>query len=116
MTSEPTSAVRRHLVGVFGLVFVTVGIYFFIWPPESGATEFLQGSCIKAGIVLLLTWLAFPQLDRLPVWLFASTVGALLAVAVRPRVVLALLRYGIVFLPILIAIWVLRPKRRRPKP
>ena len=108
-----TPSPRRHLVGVVGLVFLSVGIYFYIFPPESGSVEFLQGSCVKSGLILLVTWLAFPQLDKLPIWLFASTIGALLVVAVRPRVVLAVLRYGIVFIPIVVVIWCLRPKRRR---
>ena len=109
------SSTRRHLVGLSGMGLLAVGIYFYIFPPTTGSVEFLQGSCVKSGLILVVTWLAFPQLDRLPVWLFVAIVGGLLAVAVRPRVVLAMMRYAVIFVPILVMIWFLRPKRRSRK-
>jgi hypothetical protein len=110
MTDGPHSytTVRRNLLGVIGLLSLAVGIYFYVRPPDVASVEFVQGSCIKSGFVLLAAWLAFPQLDRMPGWLFAVLVGGLLTVAVRPRLVIVALRAGLYVLPVLALIWLLR--------
>jgi hypothetical protein len=77
------------------------------------SVEFLQGSCVKSGLVLIAAWLAFPQLDRLPGWVFGVLVGFLVAVAVRPKVVFLLLRLALLLLPIFVLIWLIRPKTGR---
>lgn len=104
------SSIRRHLLGLSGLIFLAVGIYFVVWPPTDASSEFLQGSCTKAGLVLLAFWLAFPQLDRMPGWVVVSTVGGILLVAVRPQIVLTVIRLAVVLSPILGLIWLLRPQ------
>jgi hypothetical protein len=111
---HPThSSIRRHLLGISGLICLAVGIYFTIRPPELASAEFVQGSCVKAGLVLCAAWLAFPQVDRLPGWMFAGLVGLLLVLATRPRIVVVLLRFAMFLVPIFVLIWVLRPKVRR---
>ncbi len=114
MTQESrwSRSVRRHSLGVAGILCLGIGIYFTISPPANASVEFLQGSCIKSGLVLLATWLAFDQLDRLPTWLFVTSVGTFLAIAVRPRIVLAMLRSLMFLAPILFLIWALRPRRK----
>jgi hypothetical protein len=105
----------RHVLGIAGIACLVVAGYLFLHPPETGSSAFLQGSCIKSGLVLLATWLAYPQLDRLPSWLLMPLLGIILALTVRPRVTVILLRFGVILLPIFIAIWLLRPKARRRK-
>lgn len=104
------SAVRRHLVGLAGLALLAVGVYSLIWPPQEASSELMQGSCIKAGLVLLAFWLAFPQLDRLPMWAVVSSTLALLIVAVRPQILLTVVRLAIVLSPLLGILWLLRPQ------
>ena len=113
MQPDRATALRRHLMGVAGLLLLGSGICFWIWPVEGASATFWQGSSIKSGLVLLATWLAFPQLERLPGWVVTSVVVFALAVAVRPRVVLVLVRVAWIFVPILFLIWILRPRVRK---
>jgi hypothetical protein len=99
-------------MGVAGVLLLATGICLLIWPLESANGVFWQGSSIKSGLVLLAAWLAFPQLQRLPGWILTSIVVFGLAVAIRPRVVLALTRVAWVFVPILVLIWLLRPRSK----
>ena len=101
-------------MGGIAVILLTVGIAFSIWPPSQATAQFLQGSCIKSGLVLGAAWLAYPQLNRLPGWLFSSLIVFLVAAAVRPRVVMALSRYAIFLVPLLFAIWLLRRLKRSP--
>jgi hypothetical protein len=110
---DASSSVRRHLIGASGLLCLAIGGSLMIWPLPASSAQFVYGMCIEAGLVLLAAWLALPQLDRIPGWLFATTLGLVLLVAVRPQVVLILVRVGVVLLPIFFAIWLLRPKSAR---
>jgi hypothetical protein len=110
MQPEQATAIRRHLMGVAGLLLLITGISLSIWPLESANGVFWQGSSIKSGLTLLAAWLAFPQLQKLPGWILTSIIVFALAVAIRPRFVLALTRLAWVFVPILFLIWLLRPR------
>lgn len=112
MQPEQAAAIRRHVMGLAGLVLLTTGICLWIWPLESATGAFWHGSSVKSGLVLLAAWLAFPQLQRLPNWILTSIVVFALAAAIRPRVVIALARVAWVFVPILVVIWLLRPRQR----
>lgn len=107
--SRTGSSIRRHLVGLTGLALLSLGVYALIWPTQD-SSELLQGSCIKAGLVLLAFWLAFPQLDRLPLWAVGSTTCGLLFLAVRPQILLSVVRLAIVLSPLLGILWLLRPQ------
>jgi hypothetical protein len=113
MQPEQAAAIRRHLMGVAGLLLLITGIALWIWPVEGANATFWHGSSIKSGLVLLAAWLAFPQLQHLPGWILTWIVVLALAVAVRPRIVLALTRVAWVFVPILVVIWLLRPRPKR---
>ncbi len=108
MDPHKAAALRRHLMGVAGLVLLLVGVCLWIWPPESASGSFWHGSCTKSGLMLLAAWLAFPQLQQLPLWLFNAIIGLALLIAVRPRIALVLVRVSWVFVPILGVIWLLR--------
>ena len=106
---------RRHAMGSIALVLLAIGIAFTIWPPSEAAAKFLQGSCIKSGLVLGAAWLAYPQLNRLPGWAFSGLMVFLVAAAARPRVVMALSRYAVFLVPLLFAIWLLRRLKRKTR-
>lgn len=99
---------RRNALGVIALSLVCVGIYYWIWPPGSSELEFLHGSCIKSGTVLIALWLAYPQLERLPTWLFIPCLVVPVIIAIRPRLALILI-------PILAVLWIIRPRHVTPK-
>jgi hypothetical protein len=108
-----SSSLRRHLLGASGLACLATGIFLLIWPPDSASAEFMQGSFIKSGLALLAAWLAFPQLDRVPGWMFVVMLLLILVIATRPQIALVLVRVAVFFLPIFFVIWLLRPKARR---
>ncbi|MDG2380306.1 MAG: hypothetical protein P8N76_01400 [Pirellulaceae bacterium] len=111
MTQEPKAPItgwRRHAMGTSALILLVAGCAFFVWPVGGDSGELVQGSLIKSGLALGAAWLAFPQLDRLPGWIFVSLIGILLAIAIRPRIFMALSRYLIVLAPLLFVIWLLR--------
>lgn len=95
-------------MGVSAVLLLVAGVAFWIWPPGDASATFLQGSMIKSGLVLGATWLAFPQLDRLPGWLFTTFIGVLLVAAVRPRIFLAMSQYLVFLVPLLVVLWLLR--------
>jgi hypothetical protein len=99
-------------MGVAGTLLLITGICLWIWPPTDASSTFWHGSSIKSGLVLLAAWLAFPQLNRLPGWLWMTIVGFALAIAIRPRMVIAITRVAWIFAPILFVIWLLRPRHK----
>lgn len=106
---------RRHLLGLIAIALLVVGVYFYIRPPEASHLSFVHGSCIKSGTVLLAMWAAYPQLMRLPGWLIATVCGVLMVFVARPQLLLIVLRYGIFLLPILLLLWLLRPRKARTR-
>jgi hypothetical protein len=73
----------------------------------------MPGVCLRVGLVLGATWLAYPQLsrvaERFPPWLIGGFLLGALVVLIRPRAIFAVL-------PILAAIaflqflgWLFRP-------
>jgi hypothetical protein len=109
---------RRHLLGLIAVALLVSGTLLWIWPPSAAHMHFLHGSCIKAGAVLLSVWLAYPHLQRVPGWAFVAIALGAVALAAWPRGVLPLLRYGALLLPLVLVLWLLRPRppRRTPGP
>jgi len=103
--------VNRPLTGLFALLLLAAWLSLFVWHLGWEGEEALQGACLRVGIVLGAIWLAQPQLERIPGWLFQSIGITALVIAARPR--LALLA-----LPVLLAYAVLRPRKKtgRNKP
>jgi len=96
---------RRNLIGLSALFLLAIGGVFTI----SGATGAMaaegQASSFKLGVICGLIWLAYPELLKLPSWLFP----VLFCTA------LAAFRYKWLFVlaPIVAAVcWLLKP---RPK-
>ena len=97
---------RRHLIGIIALLSLlgAVASEIKIWQP-SGV---LQSGLYRGGVVAAVAWLAYPDVRRMPGWLWGMLFGILVVVAIRPRAVL-------LAVPIIIALAILRPRigRRR---
>lgn len=65
--------------------------------PDAPVKAFL----VRIGVVLSATWLALPQLERIPNWMLAGLAGGLLLVVVQPRSIF-------VVVPGLALLWSLR--------
>jgi hypothetical protein len=92
---------QRHLLGLSALVLLAIGAVTF-GSSDSG----VSGVCLRAGAVLATMWVAWPQLQAVPIWLIA-VIGVALVVAMRhPKLLLAVV-------PLAIVLWLLRPRPRR---
>ncbi|REK09419.1 MAG: hypothetical protein DWQ37_18445 [Planctomycetota bacterium] len=65
--------------------------------------EMVSGVSLRVGIVMAVWWLAYPQLSRVPPW-YAAIAGVLFLLVLRwPRMLL-------LAVPVLVALWLLRPR------
>ncbi len=99
---------RRHLLGMIAVLLLAGAVVFWIWPPEGAAGQQFEAACWRVGALVAVFWLAYPQLHRVPSWLWPSLTVSLVVLAVRPK-------YFLLAVPIIVALAVLRPRfgRRR---
>jgi hypothetical protein len=87
------ATVRRHLLGVFGAVFLATGISLLIAKGiDDSRWSMMASICVRVGLTLGALWLAFPQLidltSRVPPWMLAAIVIGGLVIIARPRTIL----------------------------
>ena len=87
--------IRRHLMGLFGIVFLISGTgLLFLKGANDSQWSMFASICIRVGLMLGAIWLAFPQVvglaKKFPPWLMVAIVTAGLVVAARPRMILYL--------------------------
>ena len=105
---------RRNAVGVCGIVFFVAGVLLYLFGPNRDSYAMAAGSGVRIGLVLGAIWLAYPQLSRVPWWIVRVGLVAVLLVAALPRPMLARAAVGVV-VPLLIALWLLRPRPPKPR-
>ena len=94
---------RRHVTGIVAFLLLSLGAYFLIWPPSAGQGQLLSGACIRLGMVLFAIWLAYPQVQKIPRWMYGLVLLAAAVVLVFPKAI-------IYIIPAMPAIWFLRPR------
>lgn len=115
---------RRHLLGIFGFVLVLGGLVAlarFGWQDAGQST--LIGACLRAGLVIVAMWLAYPQLvvllTKYPPALIATVGLAAFLLIAAPRLIFLVIPIAIAVLIAQFFRWLFRPlptgKRRRPK-
>jgi hypothetical protein len=100
---------RRHAVGLIAIVLLSLAVYFWIWPPTGPAGQELQAAFGRIGVVMVVIWLAYDQLKRVPGWLLWTLPVMLVALAWRPK-------WLLVLIPALIVLAILRPRPRPRRP
>lgn len=106
----------RTKIAFFSVVCLGIALVFYLFGDVAGIRiPEMQGALFKVGLVLAAIWLAYPNLQRLPVWLSVGfCLGAILIALHR--------RLAMVVIPLMIVAWFLRPRnktaptRRRTKP
>ena len=99
---------RRAALGAIAFAFLTLG-GAGEWFLAEGPSQATAGIVLRAGILLSVLWLAWPELRKLPLWLMLSIVGGIVAIwylSGRSRWVLPFALGAIVMLAIL------RPRKR----
>ena len=94
---------RRLTIGIIGWLLLIVGIGLFFFGPRNDTGMMLCGACVRVGLIMLALWLAFPQVSRVPPWIYGCSLAALIVVAARPKWIIWV---G----PALLALWFLRPR------
>lgn len=97
---------RRHAVGVIAIVLLLLAAWYWVSPPTGPAGQELQAAFGRIGGVMVVVWLAYDQLKRVPSWLFWTLPVLLFALAFRPR-------WLLVLVPLVFALAILRPRPRR---
>jgi hypothetical protein len=92
---------RRATVGLIAIGLLAAGIT--LWLANSGEAG---AAFIRVGMVMLAVWLAYRDMQRIPVWMLGAGLMGLAIVAWRPKLI-------IIVLPVLIAFWFLRPRATR---
>ena len=95
----------RFAVLVIGLALVGLGGAYYVVPDViPRQLTLICGASLKVGVVLVLAWLAWPQLAKLaqvlPAWLIVTTMICLITIVIQPKLAMYI---GPVYL-ILIAI------------
>jgi len=91
----------RAAIGLFAVVLLLVGAFTY-----GRVDDAFSGACLRVGLMMALWWFAYPQVKNVPRWL-AVTGGILLFVVIlRPKLI-------VLAIPVLIVLWLLRPRVRR---
>jgi hypothetical protein len=98
--------VRRHAIGVIALVLLLGAGGLWIWPLDTTWYRTVWAACCRLGPTLAVLWLAYPDVKRLPNWIWYMIPLLLLLIAWR-RVVF------VYAFPILVALVVLALISRR---
>jgi hypothetical protein len=93
---------RRHLVGIVSLLLL-LGATVAWFSTAAGQYAELEAMAWRVGAFLAVCWLAYPDVDRLPGWLLAALPIFVVAIAVRPRLVL-------LAIPALIVLALIKPR------
>ncbi len=93
---------QRVVLGVLGLVFVVTGSIMMLQDGDSNAQFATAGaSCLRIGALLLVIWLALPDIVRPRNWWGLGAVLLIVVVIVRAPVVLPYLIGALVLLRVL---------------
>jgi hypothetical protein len=97
---------RRHLLGIAGIVLLVLAAVLF--PLAGGNSQVWPAAFLRMGLVLVVLWMAWPELVGLSRWL----ARAALVVAV---VAAAFSKYAWILLPLLLGAWLLSLVSKKPK-
>jgi hypothetical protein len=99
---------KRTLLALMALALLITGIVLALAHADGAAAMEIRASCFRLSVLCCLIWLAYPELMKLPTWLFPAIACIALAAYRWPRLLW--------LVPILAAGgWLLKPRgKRRP--
>ena len=98
---------RRHLIGIIAIALLLGGTALWLWPPSTeGWIHQFHAACWRVGALMSVLWLAYPQVHRMPAWLWAAIPALVLVLAVRPR-------WFLIAVPVVIALAILKPRLKQ---
>ncbi len=95
---------RRHAIGAIALLLFAGAMAFVIWEPRAvGWQVQFQAACWRVGAGMAVLWIAYPDLQRMPPWVWAVLLAAMVVIAAKPRA-------AMLIVPLIIILAVLRPR------
>ena len=94
---------RRHAIGIIGLLLLIGAVVFWIWPPEGAWSQQAKAACWRLGPVMVVLWLAYTDVKRLPPWILGTFPVLLVVLVVRPRLL-------VIAIPLVVALAILKPR------
>jgi hypothetical protein len=94
----PIIASMRAAIGLFAVILLLVGVF-----ARGAMDDAVWGACLRVGLMMALWWFAFPQVKNVPRWLAVTGGAMLFVVLLRPKLV-------VLAIPVLIVLWLLRPR------
>jgi hypothetical protein len=91
----------RAAIGLFAVVLLIVGFF-----TRHQVDDAISGACVRVGLMMGIWWFAYPQLQNVPRWLAVTGGLLLLVVMLRPKLL-------IFAVPVVIVLWILRPRSLR---
>ena len=88
-------------MGIMAATLLIAGVLQFWVQPAAYNWEPLAAVCLRMGVLMSSLWLAYPDLHRIPAWMWGGVITALAVVAWRPRL-------AILVVPLLAIVWTLR--------
>ena len=99
---------RRHVIGIIAILLLLGGAIYWISPPNSPLGHQVEAACWRLGPLLVMLWIAYPQLHHMPSWLWAAVPVLAIVLARWPKLFL-------VTIPLVIALAILQPRMGRKK-
>ena len=75
----------------------------WIRPPQGAWGAMVQSGFCRGGVLAAVVWLAFPDVRRMPGWLWSVLLAILVVVVIRPRMVF-------LAVPIIVVLAILKPR------
>lgn len=96
----------RAAIGMFAVLLLIVAFF-----TRHQVDDAFSGACVRVGVMMGIWWFAYPQVQNVPRWLAVTGGLLLLVVMLRPKLL-------IFAVPIVIVLWILRPRtpKRTPRP
>jgi len=94
---------QRHAFGILALIFFATSAYLGIWLQDD-VEPWFYSILLRVGIVLAALWLAYPELLRIPRWMYGVLAVAVSVVMIQPRFI-------VIVAPMVIFIWLLYSKK-----
>ena len=97
---------RRHAIGIIALVLLVVAGALRLWPIEGGGLLGLEAACWRVGVLMVVLWIAYTDVQRIPAWMLGVVPVLMVLVALRPRLF-------VYVLPVVLCIAILRPRKKQ---
>jgi hypothetical protein len=82
---QTTNDTRRTLIGILAVFFLLGALACWIWPPTQGVGLEWESACWRFAPILAVLWLAYPELKRVPWWLWLVLPVALVIIVKWPK-------------------------------